>query len=108
MKKYSFLKIFTGIVLLLMFACENDSPDTLDPFTTLYDNIPIVVNTLNAYTFTVNANNFSMNRVDNLSFETDSILLSLTLANYSNGNGTLSVLSDDSTQIISETLNQLH
>ena len=95
-----------GIVSLALIGCTDNSKDITKSITTPYDNIPIVVNTLNAYTFTLNANHFSIDRIDSLSFNTDSLVVTLTLANYGTGGGKLSIIGIDSTLIFTELLDK--
>lgn len=91
---------------LLLTSCMSDSENLSNLITTPFDNIPVVVNTLNAYTFTLNANEFSETRSENLSFNTDSLVITLTLGNHSAGGGSLTVAGSDSSEIFSESLDR--
>ena len=104
MRQLTLSMVILGMVSLFVVGCEDDLTDPTDFITTPYDNTPIVVNTLNAYTFTLSANDFSMDRVDSLSFNSDSLVVTLTLANHSTGSGDISIFTSDSSPLFSEAL----
>jgi len=106
MRKSILFILIIGISSLFIVGCSDDSKDITNPITTPYDNTPVVVNALNAYTFTLNANDFSITRVDSLSFDADSLVVTLTLANHSTGDGDISIVAANSAIIFAEPLNE--
>ena len=102
MRKSILFILIIGISSLFIVGCSDDSKDITNPITTPYDNTPVVVNALNAYTFTLNANDFSITRVDSLSFDADSLVVTLTLANHSTGDGDISIVAANSAIIFAE------
>ncbi len=103
--RQSLLFISVIVFFVLLVGCDDNSVDFNSPIITAFDNTPVVANTLNAYTFTVSANDFALTRVDSLSFDTDSLVVTLTLASHSSGGGDISVVTANSTTIFSESLN---
>lgn len=95
-----------GVYYLLLAAqflsCESElrAPLTIDQ----QKNAPVVVSTLNAFTFTVDASQFSFERTEPLAFLTDSVVVSLTVLGFSTGNGRLSISGTSSVPFYSEDL----
>jgi hypothetical protein len=85
---------FKYLVLPILFvlAVISCSDDSISPGDTNADqNIPVVTNTQNAYTFTIDAVNYSFNEIDTLGFTTDSLVAVLTFSNYRGGNGRITL-----------------
>lgn len=101
--------IILSIIIILFFSsCKNNDDFINSPInlpSDSYINTPVIVNTENSYTFTVNANNFSYITDDILNFSTDSLVISLTLANVNSSNGFMKVFNNIQQEIFSELLN---
>jgi hypothetical protein len=95
-------------IIIFLSGC-NDKKDSInspiDLVSDSYTNIPVIVNTENTYTFTVNANKLNYITEDELNFSTDSLVISLTLANVSSSNGFIKVFNTNAQEIFSEILN---
>ncbi|NOZ62828.1 MAG: hypothetical protein GXO74_14260 [Calditrichaeota bacterium] len=98
----SFFLIIVVVGLLLVSCNENPTSFSNDETIT---NVPVIANALDAFAFTLNADNFSINRMDSLTFDADSLVISLILTNYHGGNGKITIFTSDSVQIFSELLN---
>jgi len=97
--------IIIPIFLLNCKENENSINVPIDLLTDTYDNIPVIVNTENSYTFTVSANNFSYSTDDNLIFNNDSLVVTITLANASSTNSIMLLFNENNDEIFSESLN---
>ncbi len=103
--------IFTLIFILnfLFVACKDDeNPITgsyIDILSTEYDNIPVIVNTQNSFTFTVSANNLNYNLDDELTFTSDSLVVTVTSSQSSSENSNFSILDYSDETIFTQTLN---
>jgi hypothetical protein len=107
MKKLSL--VFLSLVNILpLNSCGNDRKEITSPinlFDDMYDNIPVIVNTENSFTFTVVANNLNYFYENDLYFSEDSLVYTITLNNASSNNSYLNLLDSDGHIIISESLN---
>ena len=108
MINFRLLILFFAIILLLL-SCQNkddiiNSP--IDFLTNNYDNTPVIVNTENSYTFTLKANKFSYSSDDELNFSTDSLVITLSLTNVNESNGSMKVFNNIGQEIFSETLSE--
>ncbi len=92
--------IFFLLTLLLIFACVEDPADPNNP----NNNMPVIINTTDNYTFTIHAEDYSNTNSDQLIFSSDTLEVYITLGNYSDGNGNISITSD-SIEIFVDTLN---
>ncbi len=77
-------------LLLFLIACVEDPTDPNNP----NNNMPIIINTTNTYTYTIQAEDYSHELTDYLSFNSDSIEVYITLGNYSSGSGNIRIESD--------------
>ncbi|MBM4177143.1 MAG: hypothetical protein FJ213_13375 [Ignavibacteria bacterium] len=68
-------------------------------------NFPVIVNTLNTFTFTVDADDFSLTRNETLSFDTDSLTITLVVSSYSAGSGSIVVRNSVNEIFFSDNLN---
>ena len=104
-----FTKLFlTNLSLLFLFiSCHDD--DTInvpiDLLVGTYDNIPVIVNTEDSYTFTVSANNLNYQLDDDLTFGSDSLVITVTLTNVSSSNSFFTLYGINDFEIFSESLN---
>lgn len=102
------LLILLFIAILFLTNCKDNEDlinSPIDLLSDSYNNIPVIVNTQNSYTFTVNAKNFSYSTEDNLNFSTDSLVITLTIANVNSSNGTMKVFNNLDQEIFAESLN---
>jgi hypothetical protein len=71
-------------------------------------NTPVTTNALNAFAFTVDAQQFSLHRVERLTFTLDSLAYTLVVTGYTSGGGALT-LSDGRGEVMrTDTLNFNH
>jgi hypothetical protein len=102
---------FSSIVILsiLFIGCKDDENNFIgsyiDILSTEYDNIPVIVNTQDSFTFTVSAKNLNYNLDDNLSFTSDSLVVTITSSQSSSTNSSFSIWDYSEAQIFSESLN---
>ena len=108
MTHFRLLILFLITILFLTFCSDKDDliNSPIDLLTDGYNNIPVIVNTENTYTFTVNAKNFSYATDDKLNFSTDSLIITLTLANVNSSNGSMKVFNNTEQEIFSESLTE--
>ena len=66
--------------------------------------MPVIINTTNNYTYTVQAEEYSHTFTDYLNFNSDTLEVYIMLGNYVDGNGNISIASDSNT-IFVDTLN---
>lgn len=102
------LLILSLITILFLTNCtekENLINSPIDLLTNSYTNTPVIVNAENSYTFTVNANNLNYSTDENLNFSTDTLVISLTLANIISSDGFIKVFNNSGQEIFSELLN---
>lgn len=104
MRKVNLLSMLLALLLSLTFYSCDYNVDVVDP-ENIGKNFPVIVNTLNTYTFTVDADNFSITRNESLSFDSDSLTITLVLSSYSSGSGTIQVKNQLNEMIFSENLN---
>lgn len=64
---------FTGIISIIL-SCVGPE----EPLDGLYENTPVVVNTVDAFTFSIRAENYSIEKNYDLAFETESDSINLT------------------------------
>jgi len=95
--------------LFLVTNCKDDNDEInspIDLFEDMYDNIPVIVNTENSFTFTVVANELDYSYKDNLNFDNDSLVVTITLTNASSNSSTLKLFNNNDETIFSESLNE--
>ena len=89
------LSSFILISLLCLTSCKDNTVST-----TLHDSInsPVTTNVPNSFIYTVNANLFSDNSVNDLTFLQDSLVITLAASNYSSGQAVIVI--NDSSNIV--------
>ncbi len=99
MKRSSLWLTFT--VVLLLISCDKSSNPTQ-----VYDpvNFPVTTNVTNSFTYTVNASQFSDNSQNNLSFLSDSLVITLTCSNFSSGQAVVTVRDSLGGSVFSDTV----
>jgi hypothetical protein len=106
-----YLRLYWLVFIVLPFIIINckENEDTInipiDLLIDTYDNIPVIVNTENSYTFTVSASNLTYSIEDNLVFLSDSLVVTITLTNVSSANSRIKLFSENNEEIFSESLN---
>lgn len=104
-----FITLLLSIVTLALFSsCDQDEKLLTSPIDLLsdtYDNIPVKVNTTNSFTFTVSAKDFTYSTEDNLIFDADSLVYTLTLMNSKSSNSSVQLIDSAGNQIFNESLN---
>lgn len=105
MKRKFFILLFTSSILLLFLSCRDDET-FINPVIGEYDVLPVIVNTENSFTLTVNANKLEYYLEDNLAFTKDSIVCAVTLTNASSDGSIVRVLGNSNEVLFSESLNQ--
>ncbi len=93
-------------ILIYFYGCETDTTGWLTPAPSTEENVAVIVNAPNSYTFTLKGNDYSKVWTDSLSFDSDSLVIALTVTNYIAGSGTVTLLASDSTQIFRESLDE--
>ncbi|MCB0746725.1 MAG: hypothetical protein KDC90_04610 [Ignavibacteriae bacterium] len=107
-----YLKLFLPAFLILsifLISCDDNDHDINLPINLLddtYNNIPVSVNTLNSYTFTVAANDFDYSTEANLSFNNDSVVVAITSTEVSAQNSYVKIFNSSNQEIFSESLNE--
>jgi hypothetical protein len=67
-------------------------------------NFPVTANVTNSFTYTLNASNYSDNSQNNLSFLSDSLVITLTCANFVSGQAIVTVKDSLSRTVFSDTV----
>ena len=101
-----FKLFFTALFLILLVSSCRDDESTLNPIIGEFDDLPVVVNTENSFTFTVNASKLDYYIEDNLTFTKDSLVCAVTLTNASSNSSIVQLFDGSNTLIFSESLNQ--
>lgn len=83
---------------LAVFSCV-DPAELDDMDVELVENIPVTANTPNAFSYVIRANEFSQQVNSPLNFDSTSFVMSLVIADYSNGSLLLSIYNEDSSQV---------
>lgn len=87
---------FVGVIIFLS-SCKEESTNTVE----VHDNgnAPVTANVTNTFTYTINANRFSGNSNNELSFLSDSLVIALSSTLYSSGQAIV-VVSDSSNKVV--------
>ena len=104
MRKVNLLSMFLVLFLSLTFYSCDYNVDVADP-ESIGKNFPVIVNTVNTFTFTVDADNFSITRNETLFFDSDSLTITLVVSSYSSGSGAIQIKNQLNEMIFSENLN---
>ena len=83
---------------LVVFSCV-DPQDMEDMNVDLVQNIPVMANTSNAFSYVIRANDFSHQVNSSLNFDSTAFVVSLVIAEYSQGTIALAVYNEDSSQV---------
>lgn len=94
------LWIVIPLVAVVLVACE----DVTNSGSGNQSNVPVVVNTMDAFTFTVDASALDFNLADSLSFSGTPVVRSLVVSGYGSGRGFIIVEGAGSSILLSDTL----
>ncbi|MFA4923958.1 MAG: hypothetical protein WC557_07185 [Ignavibacteriaceae bacterium] len=99
MKRYYYFMI--GMIL-----CLTSCKDTSTTSTTVHDNLnaPVITNVTNSFTYSINANQYSSKSNNDLSFLSDSLVVTLSSSTYSSGQAIISVSDSSNAMIFSDTV----
>lgn len=89
------------LAALVLWSCN----ESVDPDANAQRNVPVLVNTTDAVTFTVDAANLNFNIADSLSFSGTPVVRTLVVSEYASGTGYIIVEGSASTVLLSDTLN---
>jgi hypothetical protein len=97
MKAYYFI---IGMILCLT-SCKDNSTSTI-----VHDslNSPVTTNVTNSFTYSINANQYSDNSNNDLSFLSDSLVVTLSSSSYSSGQAIILVSDSSNATIFSDTV----
>ena len=104
--------LLISLALLFVFiSCDDDDPIVeitvpIDLLDDVYDNIPVVVNTENSFTFTVAANQLDYTYDNNINFNKDTLVVTITLTNASSNNSSVQILDSENNFVFNESLNE--
>jgi hypothetical protein len=98
------LSLVLGLLFTLCPSCSLERNTVVSPPTTP-KNQPVIVSATDAFTFTVDAANFSYSTTQAVTFSGDSLVVTLVVTNYSLGTGEIESVTADGTQFYSEVLN---
>lgn len=101
-----FKLFFTTLFLFSLVSSCRDDESINNPIIGEFDDLPVIVNTENSFTFTVNASKLDYYIEDNLTFTTDSIVCAVTLTNASSNSSIIRLFDESNNLIFSESLNQ--
>jgi len=98
MKEFHFF--IAGIILFFM-SCKDNSTAT-----TVHDNLnsPVTTNVVNSFTYSINASSYSVHSQNDLSFLSDSLVVTLLSSGYSSGKAIVLVRDSSSTSIFADTI----
>jgi hypothetical protein len=88
-------------MILCLTSCEDNSNSTTEQ-----DNLnsPVITNVVNSFTYSINANQYSDNSHNDLSFLSDSLVVTLSSSNYSSGQAIILVSDSSHATIFSDTV----
>ncbi len=96
--------IFSWLIIIFVLgfiSCRNEIT-SLQP--TSAQNSPVVTNTTNCFTYSVNANQFSDESQSTLNFRSDSLIVTLTCSEYLSGQAIVAVRDSLNAVIFSDTV----
>jgi hypothetical protein len=98
MKSYGY---FTIVMILCLTSCQNNSSPT-----TVLDilHAPVTANVTNSFTYSIDANQYSDNSNNVLSFLSDSLVVTLSSTSYLSGQAIISVSDSSNATIFSDTV----
>ena len=92
---------FIIVMILCLTSCKDNSVSTI-----VQNNVnsPVTTNVTNSFTYSVNANQYSDNSNNNLSFLSDSLVVTLTASSYSSGQAIILVSDASNATIFTDTV----
>lgn len=105
--KKSILLISIVLIPIILFSCKDDEINSpINLVDDKFDNIPVIVNTQNSFTFTIVADNITYTKVNNLNFTKDSLVTTITLINVSSRGSSFELFDGADNSIFTESLNE--
>lgn len=103
--------LLISFALLFIFISCDDDPiieitAPIDLLDDVYNNIPVVVNTENSFTFTVAANELYYSYDNNINFNRDTLVVTITLTNASSNNSSVQIRDSGNNIVFNESLNE--
>lgn len=95
-----FYACFMIVLTVSFLSCEDKSTSP----TSNNLNAPVITNVTNSFTYSANAKQYSDNSQNNLSFLSDSLIVTLSFTDYLSGQAIVSVRDSLNTAIFSDTL----
>ena len=94
----NYLLLLTALFTFILLGCnENLNDENSHYYYNNNNNFPAVGNTANAFAFAVTAYNFSFSEKYPVTFNSNSIILGLTVTNFGRGNGRLDFINSGDT-----------
>ncbi len=82
------LLVISVLSVLSFYSCKKSDIISVDNPAA---NTPVVVNTSNAFSFTVDANSFNYSETHNLQFSADTLSVAITVSGYVSGTGNIEI-----------------
>lgn len=102
---FTMMSAVVGILSMVCASCSLDQNTVVPSVSSTPKNQPVVVSAADAFTFTVDAQEFSYTTTQAVSFSGDSLVATLVVTNYVSGTGHIESVTSDGTQFYSEVLN---
>ena len=104
MKKSLPTFLFIFIAILLSACKDNDINSPIDLVDDRYDNIPVIVNAENSFTFTIVADNITYSKLTDLNFSKDSLITTITLIDVTSRGSSIDIYDGADNNIFNESL----
>mgnify|MGYP001579145856 FL=1 len=88
--------------VIMFVGCKEFSTSSTPP--TIINNTAVVVTVTNAFTYAIDANAYTTNKIYDLSFSTDSLACTLTVGGYLSGNASINIGSTTNTVVYSDSI----
>jgi serine protease inhibitor len=95
------MTILLWVLMVWCVGCK-DNTSSNNPAVVNGTNTPVIANTSNAFAFTLTANAYTANTVYDVSFSSDSLACSLTIAHQTTGAGSLIILDSTNSLVYSD------
>lgn len=102
MKPYLIAVLLLAASFVIYSCRDRDNPSDYSDGN--FNNTPVTANVEDAFTYVVNASSFSYNQVQPVSFTTDSLAVTITVKNFSRGQGTVDLRDGGNNVLYSKTI----
>ena len=100
---HDLFRVLIAITLpLLLGACKDKSSTSPPAYSDV--NTPVTASTLNTFTYTIHASQFSQSISQSLTFTSDSLVITLTTSDYTGGQAQIQVLDSLNATIFADTV----